>query len=154
MTRYQVFRTAHITGHVFWWVFIVAVMLAGGITWFSADKPTDFGWTAYTPLTDLPRRYVDYLPSDGFDQMGPLSLIAFCLLVLAALVEAVAVRRPLAGIITVAVPFVAAALIWCALPRGHWNFYIKPIVALPIILVAVAIRELWERQLAPTVTDT
>ncbi|GAB0107946.1 hypothetical protein JMUB6875_69490 [Nocardia sp. JMUB6875] len=154
MTRYQAFRTAHIAGHAFWWVFVVAAMLGGGITWFSSGQDDDFGWTAYTPLTDVPRRYTDYLPSDGFDQMGVISLIGFCLLVLAAVAEAVVVRRFAAGAITVTVPFAAAVLIWCALPRGHWNFYLKPVTALLVILVAVAIREVWERRFAPTIART
>ncbi len=154
MTRYQVFRAAHIAGHAFWWVFVVATMLAGGITWFGDGEQDDFGWTAYTPLVDLPRRYADYLPSDGFEPAGVMSVIGFCLLVLAALVEAVAVRRVVAGVITVAVPFAAATLIWSALPRGHGNFYLEPTVALVVILVAVAIREVWERRLAPALTPT
>lgn len=126
-------------------------MLVGGITWFSSGEDDDFGWTAYTPLTDVPRRYTDYLPSDRFDQMSVIALTGFCLLVLAALVEAIAVRRFGTGIVTVAVPFVAAALIWCALPRGHWNFHLKPVAALLVILVAMATREVWERRFAPTV---
>ncbi|MFJ4654710.1 hypothetical protein ACIP5Y_25845 [Nocardia sp. NPDC088792] len=154
MTRYQVFRAAHIAGHALWWVFVVATMLAGGITWFSDGEQDDFGWTAYTPLLDVPRRYTDYLPSDGFDQIDVMSLIGFCLLVLATLVEAVTVRRLIAGIITVAVPFAAAVLIWCALPRGHWNFHLEPLTALAVILVAVAIREIQERRLAATVVRT
>lgn len=154
MTRYQVFRAAHIAGHALWWIFVVATLLAGGITWFSDGEQGDFGWTAYTPLTDLPRRYADYLPSDGFDPIDAVSLLGFCLLVLTALVEAVTGRRLIAGIITSVVPFAAAVLIWCALPRGHWNFYLKPLTSLAVILVAVAIREIWERRLAPTVAQT
>ncbi|WP_219910234.1 hypothetical protein, partial [Nocardia seriolae] len=36
----------------------------------------------------------------------------------------------------------------------HWNFYLKPVTALLVILVAVAIREAWERRFAPTITRT
>ncbi|BEK99852.1 hypothetical protein GCM10010198_21830 [Nocardia seriolae] len=148
------FRSAQIAGHSAWWVFVVAAMLKGGVTWLSSGEEGPFGWVAYTPIADQPRRYADYLPSNGFDQLGAISLIGFCLLVLAALTEAVAAQRLVAGIITVAVPFIAATLIWCALPRGHWNFYLEPIPALVVILVAVAIREGWERRLALTVTQT
>lgn len=101
-----------------------------------------------------PRRYADYLPSDGFDITPGLTFVAFCLLVLAALAEAVAVRRVAAGIVTVAVPFVVAALIWAAMPRGHWSFFLEPVPAMLVILVAVAIREVWTRRLAPAVTAT
>lgn len=127
-------------------------MLADGITWFSETDRDAFGWTAYTPLTDLPRRYADYAPSDGFSSTETISLIAFCLLVLAALVEAVAAGRVLPGITTIAIPFATATLIWYALPRGHETFTLAPIPALFVILMAVAIRELWERRFAPTVT--
>ncbi|MCU1647804.1 MAG: hypothetical protein JWN03_8079 [Nocardia sp.] len=132
----------------------MAAMLGGGITWFGSGAEDDFGWDAYTPLTDVPRRYADYLPSDGFDQMGPISLIGFCLLVLTALAEAVAVRKFAAGAITVTVPFAAAVLIWYALPSGHWNFHLEPVTALLVVLVAVAIREVWERRFAPTIART
>ncbi len=132
-----------------WWVFVVATMLAGGIDWFSDDDESTFGWTAYTPLTDMPRRYADYMPQNDVAPVDTTSLLAFCLLVLAALAEAVAVRRLIAGIITVAVPFATAGLIWCALPRGHSSFVLEPLAALVVILVAVAIRETWERRLSP-----
>ncbi|MFE3193425.1 hypothetical protein ACFXHA_30780 [Nocardia sp. NPDC059240] len=154
MTRYQVFHRARRFGYVFWWVFIAATMVAGGITWFDGAEPDDFGWTAYTPRPGLPRRYADYLPSDGFDITPGMTFLAFCLLVLAALAEAVALRRALAGIITVAVPFVATALIWSAMPRGHSNFFLTPIPALLAILVAVAVRELSARKIVWIPTPT
>ncbi len=131
-----------------WWVFVVATMLAGGIDWFTDDDESTFGWTAYTPLTDMPRRYADYMPQNDVAPVDTISLLAFCLLVLTALVEAVAVRRPVAGMITVAVPFAAAGLIWCALPRGHSGFVLGPLAALVVILVAVGIREIWEHRLS------
>lgn len=81
MTRYQAFRAAQSAGHVFWWVFIVAAMLGRGITWFSSSEPDDFIWNPYAPLTDVPRRYADYTPSDGFEQMSAISLAGICLLV-------------------------------------------------------------------------
>lgn len=151
MTRYQVFRAARISGYAFWWVFIAATMVAGGLSWADGVGQDDFGWTAYTPSPYEPRRYADYLPSDGFDITPAMTFLAFCLLVLAALVEAVAVRRVAAGIITVAVPFVAAVLIWSAMPRGHQNFSLAPVPALLVILAAVAIREVWSRHLAPSI---
>lgn len=56
-------------------------------------------------------------------------------------------RRVITGIITVAVPFASAALIWYAMPRGHQSFFLTPIPAVVVILAAVAIRELWARRL-------
>ncbi|GAB4585547.1 hypothetical protein Ntsu_33790 [Nocardia sp. IFM 10818] len=129
-------------------------MLAGGITWLGDDVQDDFGWTAYTPLSDQPRRYADYLPSNGFDAMGAVSLTAFCLLVLAAIAAAVTAGRLAAGIVTVAVPFAAGALIWLALPRGHSGFSLQPVATLVVILMAVAIREVWEWRLARTAART
>ncbi|MEV6769204.1 hypothetical protein AB0N05_11315 [Nocardia sp. NPDC051030] len=153
MTRYQLFRVGRTCGYVFWWVFIAATMVAGGIAWFGDVGQDDAGWIVHGPTLGAPRRYVDYLPSDGFDITPGMTFVAFCLLVLAALAEAVAVRRVAAGIITVAVPFVTAALIWAAMPRGHWSFVVQPVPAVLVILAAVAIREVWARRLAPSVTS-
>lgn len=130
----------------------MAAMLDRGICWFGSVD--DLVWDSYRPLTDVPRRYADYAPLDGFAQLGAISLIGFCLLVLSALAEAVAARRLAAGIITTAVPFVAALLIWYALPGGHRDFFLTPPAALLVILVAVAIREVWERKFAPAVART
>lgn len=151
MNRYKMFRRAHTAGDVFWWIFVVATLLAGGITWFGVDVYDDFGWTAYAPLTSQSQQYANYVPLARFGAIESVSAVSFCLLVLAALVEAVVVRRLVAGIVTVAVPFVAAALMWSALPRGHSSFSVETISALLGVLAAVAIRELWERRVARTV---
>ncbi|MFI5777964.1 hypothetical protein [Nocardia sp. NPDC051570] len=151
MTRYRVFRIAHVGGHVFWWVFVVATMSVGGLTWAGYTGGEDFGWTAYAPFGEEPRRYADYVPSYGFGLHGVFSFAAFCLLVFAAVVEAVMVRRVGAGIVTVVVPFVAGALVWFALPLGHVSYSLTPDLALFVLLVGVAVREVWERRFAPGV---
>ncbi|AYF76977.1 hypothetical protein D7D52_27810 [Nocardia yunnanensis] len=133
---------------MFWWVFIAATMVAGGIAWFGNRDQDDAGWIVHWSALGAPRRYTDYLPSDGFDITPGMTFVAFCLLVLAALAEAVAVRRVAAGIVTVAVPFVTAALIWAAMPRGHWNSFLEPVPAVLVILTAVTIREAWARRLS------
>ncbi|MEC3918636.1 hypothetical protein [Nocardia sp. CDC160] len=152
MTRYQLFRVARICGYAFWWFFIAATMVAGGISWFGDSDRGDAGWIVHGSRMGEPRRYTDYVPSDGFDITSGLTFVAFCLLVLAAVAEAVAVRRVAAGIITVLVPFVTAALIWAAMPLGHWSFFLESVPAVLVILVAVAIREVWTRRLAPSAT--
>lgn len=48
----------------------------------------------------------------------------------------------------------AKDLIWAAMPRGHWSFFLEPVPAVLVILVAVAIREVWARRLAPSMTST
>ncbi|MGW4245797.1 hypothetical protein [Nocardia sp. NPDC004722] len=153
MTRYRLFRAARTCGYVFWWVFIAATMVAGGISWFGDSSPDDAGWIIHGRSLGAPRRYADYIPSNGFDITPGMTFIAFCLLVLAALLEAATVRRVVAGIITVAVPFVAAFLIWAAMPRGHRTFFLEPVPALVSILVAVAIREAWARRPAPALAS-
>ncbi len=152
MTRYQAFRGAHLAGHAFWWIFVVSTLLTGGITWLGAEGRDDFGWTAYSPLTSSPVRYSNFLPSHGFVPIDNVSLVAFSLLVLSAIAEAVVVRRLFVGVVTVAVPFASLALIWFGLPRGHSSFYPAPIISLLVILAAVAMRELWEHRFAPVVS--
>ncbi|WP_405495354.1 hypothetical protein [Nocardia sp. NBC_00511] len=147
MTRDRVFRAAHTSATIFWWAFIAATMVAGGIPWSGEVEDSDVGWIIHGHTAGAPRRYADYLPFDGFDITPGLTFVPFCLLVLAALVEAVAMRRVITGIITVAVPFASAALIWYAMPRGHQSFFLTPIPAVVVILAAVAIRELWARRL-------
>ncbi|MEC3917910.1 hypothetical protein [Nocardia sp. CDC160] len=140
MTRYRTFRAAKLAGHAFWWLFLVSTLLSG-----------NYDWTAHP---GQPRRYADYVPSDGFDPLGPIQLAAFCLVILAAVVEAVAIRRPIAGVLTIVIPFVSAILIHLALPRGYTNDTLAPIPALVLILAAVAIRELWERDFAPRMNSS
>lgn len=152
MTRYKAFRGAHLAGHAFWWIFVVSTLLSGGIAWLGVEGRDEFGWTAYTPLTSGPVRYSDFLPSHGFVPIDNVSLVAFSLLVLSAIAEAVVVRRLFVGVVTVAVPFAALALLWFALPQGHSSFYPAPIASLLVILAAVAMRELWERRFAPGVS--
>ncbi|MFE3193427.1 hypothetical protein ACFXHA_30790 [Nocardia sp. NPDC059240] len=99
MTRYQVFRRARRSGYVFWWVFIAAIMVAGGISWFDSAGEDDFGWTAYAPRGGLSNGDIVPLPSDAFDITPGMTFLAFCLLVLAPIpvllliLMAVAVRE-------------------------------------------------------------
>ena len=109
MTRYQAFRGAHVTGHAFWWVFVVAALLARGR--FDGEHD-EFGWTAYA--VDAPRRYADYVPSEGFRSTGSIAAVAFVVLMSSALVEAVCVRPILARIVTVAVPHSGFGCSWIA----------------------------------------
>ncbi|MEU1425601.1 hypothetical protein ABZ412_00815 [Nocardia sp. NPDC005746] len=138
MTRDRLFRFVHVTGHACWWVFVVATLWPGS---------ADFSWTGDV---DLPRGYADYLPSDGFCMAGPIAVVAFLVLIIAAAVEAAAVGRLAPGLMTVGTPFVAAIVLWSVNPTGcggHGTSAVLP--ALPIVLVAIALREIWARALAP-----
>ncbi|MEU1210805.1 hypothetical protein [Nocardia sp. NPDC005825] len=138
MTRDRLFRFVHVTGHVCWWVFVVATLWPGS---------TDVGWTSYG---DMPRRYADYVPSDGFCTASPIAAVAFLVLIIAAAVEAASVGRLIPGLMTVGTPFVAAIVIWTVNPStcgGHGDSAVFP--ALPIVLLAIALREVWARAFAP-----
>ncbi|MGW4530460.1 hypothetical protein ACWEOI_05880 [Nocardia sp. NPDC004340] len=138
MTRDRLFGFVHITGHVCWWVFVVATLWPAG---------ADFSWTGDA---DMPRRYADYIPSDGFCTASPIAVIAFLVLIIAAAVEAAAVGRLLPGLMTVGTPFVAAIVLWSVNPTGcggHGTSAVLP--ALPTVLLAIALREIWARAFAP-----
>ncbi|MFE3100063.1 hypothetical protein ACFROC_00180 [Nocardia tengchongensis] len=140
MTRDRLFRFVHVTGHACWWIFVVATL------W---PETTRYGWTAYG-LSEAPRRYADYQPSDGFCMATPVAGLAFLVLIIAATVEAAAVGRLIPGLVTVFVPFSAAIVIWSVAPGGcggHADTAVFP--ALAIVLLAVAAREVWARAFAP-----
>lgn len=132
------FRFVHVTGHACWWVFVVATLWPG---------TTRLGWTSDG---EMPRRYADYLPSEGFCVTSPIAAVAFLTLIIAAAVEAVAVGRLIPGLITVGTPLLAAILIWSVIPGacgGGSNLAVFP--ALLVVLLAIAIREIWARAFAP-----
>lgn len=132
------FRFVHVTGHACWWIFVVATL------W---PETTRYGWTAGA---DMPRRYADYVPSDGFCMATPVAGLAFLVLIIAAAVEAASVGRLVPGLVTVGVPFLAAIVIWSVAPGGcggHTDTALFP--AMAIVLLAIAVREVWARAFAP-----
>ncbi|MEC3952799.1 hypothetical protein VMT65_07135 [Nocardia sp. CDC153] len=59
MTRSKLFHAARSCGYVFWWVFIAATMVAGGISWFGDAARDDAGWIVHGRNLGEPRRYTD-----------------------------------------------------------------------------------------------
>ena len=156
--RLLILFSARITGHVMWWVFAVAALFAGGITWWMEYVAFDasfvdgglYGWTVYTPITGA--GYVDLIGSSApewWQDPAVYALAAFVLVVVAAIVDAFAARRLIAGIVTVVAPFAALALFVLATPGGIDGVFLHPTVSLVLVLVGVAVREVWMRAGAP-----
>lgn len=164
--RRRTARIAHVTGHVSWWVFVVGLLIVEMETfglprryadYAAADSlfgtglgQSDFGWTAYTPLTDGPL-IIDSITSANI--VATVTVVALAVTVLAAVVDAVAVRRWPAGIGTVLAPVLGAAIILMALQTRSSHFggglQLNPILVFAVVLVGVAIREVWSRRFAP-----
>jgi hypothetical protein len=156
--RQTILFSARITGHVMWWVFAVAALFAGGITWWMEYRAIDAsfvsggpdGWTVYTPMTGT--GFVDLIGSSAPEWwQGPAvyAFAAFVLVVVAATVDAFAARHFIAGIVTVVVPFLALALFVLATPGAIDGIFLHPTVSLVLVLVGVAVREVWMRAGAP-----
>ncbi|MGW6035365.1 hypothetical protein ACWFOS_17075 [Gordonia terrae] len=159
--RQSVLFGARVTGHVMWWIFVVSALFAGGISWWREYSAVDasfvsglYGFTIYTPTTGA--GYIDLASSPSpqwWQDPAVYALTAFVLLVVAAVVDAIATRQVLSGIVTVLVPFVALALFALATPGAINGVFLHSAVALLLVLVGVAVREVWMRALAPNVQD-
>jgi hypothetical protein len=157
MTRNRVFSVAHVTGHVAWWIFVVATLFAGGITWTGVGRyvpyiplPRGSGWIDI-PLTDSPV-YIANFASSSNEQSTDLrwwSLAAFIVVLIAAVVEAISARRMAAGVVTVVTPCVALGLMLLATPGVLESVHFGTLQTLAVVLVAVAVREVWARRFAP-----
>ena len=142
-----------------WWVFVVSALFTGGITWWGTYSTMTgafsegwSGWTAYTPTTGAV--YVDLIGgSPGihtwWQNPAYYALAAFVLVVVAAVVDAVAARRLVAGIVTVVVPFVALGLFVLATPGTIDGVELRSILSMALVLAGVAVREVWMRAGAP-----
>ncbi|MEU9804786.1 hypothetical protein [Mycobacterium sp. NPDC050853] len=150
MSNSQVFSAARITGNAAWWVFVIAVLVNRGLS----PQGWDFGWTAYTPLTDgMPRHYADYVPFDPTVQMvGVVVFIAFVIVVISAVVELLIIRRWRA-VVTVLIPFVSLGLIAYAFGDLDRTIMWSPTAILVFVLAAVTIRQFWMRRFAPAMGD-
>lgn len=146
MSSIRVFTAARATGNLAWWVFVVAALVNQGL----CPRSWDYGWTAYTPLTDgAPRRYADYVPFDPTRSVvGVVVWVAFAVVVVAAVVELAIVWRWIA-VGTVVIPFVALGLIAYAFGEFDRTITWSPTGVLFFALVAVAIRQVWMRRFAP-----
>lgn len=153
MSRSRVERFARVGGHISWWVFVVATLFAGGINWWdrhstiAASFADDVGWTMYTPLTGS--GYVDVQWEPTYDHWwqspGIYGFIAFVVVVIAAVIDACVGGRILPGIITAVVPFAALGLFVLATPDAIEGVEPDTIVSMLMVMVAIALREVWMR---------
>jgi heme/copper-type cytochrome/quinol oxidase subunit 1 len=170
--RFVTARIAHVTGAVLWWVFVVARLMAemNSAAWNSglprryADYDEsifgvglghkDFGWTAYEPLTDHPPSSLN----DGFfivNVIASVAVAALAITAIAAIVEAISVARWPAGIATILTPITGATIILSALHYGTGfggGLKLSLLVVFALVLLGVAIREMWSRVWAPRPT--
>jgi heme/copper-type cytochrome/quinol oxidase subunit 1 len=148
MTRHCVFSLARTIGHCSWWAFVVATLFAGGI----ARTRGEWGWTAYTPLTESPVAVTSFGSYDPWTGLEVWSVIAFVVVLIAAAVEAVAARQVVPGVVTVAAPCVAFGLLLLGTPGVLDIVRFGTMQTLCVVLVAVAVREVWARRFAPRPT--
>ncbi|OHT88843.1 hypothetical protein [Mycobacteroides saopaulense] len=149
MSRIQVFSAARTAGNTAWWVFVVAALVNRGLN----PQGWDYGWTAYTPLTDgMPRRYADYVPFEpvAVQLVGVIAWIAFCAVVIAAVLELAVVRR-WAAVVSVVMPFVSLGLIVYAFGGLDRTIVWSPTAVLVLVLAAIATRQVWMIRFAPAV---
>lgn len=165
-------RIAQVTGHVSWWVFVVGRLMSElGLTMgggmprryadYSADSifgsglgQADSGWTAYEPLTNQPPGLSD--PFYAANIISTVAVAALVVTVIAAMVEAALGRRWLIGAGTVLAPVIGAAIILSALYEragflGGGDLELPPLLVFLLVLLGVAIREVWSRVLQPRI---
>ena len=152
---------ARITGHAAWWVFVVATLFAGGITWLGNDHGYQHppfllrsdGWMVYSTVPDSSSATTDYvdvavtLPYEWWRDGELLSAAMFVVVMIAAVVEAASARRLWRGLITVGAPCVALGLLVIATPDTDAESDMT--AALVLVLVAVTVREVCARCVAP-----
>ncbi|ALG85009.1 hypothetical protein [Gordonia phthalatica] len=147
-------RIARVVGHTAWWLFVVTQVMkdapaATGLpSRYRAYTPlTDAGWTAYTPLTSSSSDFTDV------NALATVSIVAILACVVAAVVEAFVDRRWLTGLFTVAAPIVGGALVVVGVESqygGVWSdIWLRPMLAAGLVLLGVAVREIWARGFAP-----
>ncbi len=159
--RYLIARVARVTGDVLWWVFVVARLISEmtpfGLPRRYADYDEsifgvglgqgDFGWAAYKPLTDQPPPGLAD-PFYSANIIATVAAVALAVTLLAAVVEAVAVGRWLAGVATALTPAVGAGVILTALYYRS-GAALNLVAVLVLVLFGVGVREVWSRAWAP-----
>ncbi|MFJ6099108.1 hypothetical protein [Williamsia muralis] len=86
---------------------------------------------------------------DPWTQLEVWSVVTFVVVLIAAVVEAIAVRQVVPGIVTVAAPCVAFGLLLLATPGVLDSVEFSTMLTVAVVLVAVAVREIWARGFAP-----
>lgn len=79
---------------------------------------------------------------------GMYALIAFVVVVVAAVIDAYAAGRVVAGVVTVLVPFAALGLFVLATPDTVMA-QPRTVISMLLVLVAIALREIWMRACVP-----
>ena len=157
MSRLKLHQLSRITGHVAWWVFVVATIFAGGITWLGNDHEYQHPpfllrsdeWMVYSTVPESSQATAEYvdvavaLPYEWWRDGESLSAAMFMVVMIAAVVEAASARRLWRGLITVGAPCVALGLLVIATPGTDAESDMT--TALVLVLVAVAVREVWAR---------
>lgn len=166
--RFHTARLSHVTGHVSWWVFVVARLMSdlglmvGGMPRRYADYTadsifgsglgqTDYGWTAYVPLTDQPTSP----PTDYFSTaniIATVTVVAVAVTVIAAVAEAIAAGRWPAGVLTILAPIAGAAIVLTALYARTGlagDLQLNLVTVFVLVLLGVMVREVWSRVWAP-----
>nr|WP_212763414.1 hypothetical protein [Gordonia araii] len=144
-----------VVGHVGWWTFVVACLLVRSPSSGQPRRYADYlpvgdsGWTAYVPLTDA----VAGMPPDGFaanNALTTVAMLAAVVTVVAAVTEAWLGRDWLTGALTCLTPVIGGFLVAAGADGGIGNHRLDWWVVLVLVLVGVAVREVWSRGLAPT----
>ncbi|MFT3715430.1 MAG: hypothetical protein QM774_05635 [Gordonia sp. (in: high G+C Gram-positive bacteria)] len=157
--RHRTLVFVRATGHVAWWIFVLSavftvpalgatVMMPRRYADYLPSDGADLGWTAYTPLHgELMLSSSAFSVSNTF---ATLALVALGVVVLAAVAEAIVGGRWGTGIATVAAPVIGAVLVYLGVNGGWGGVFLRPELVFALVLAGVAIREVWSRALAPT----
>lgn len=155
---------AHGAGAVSWWVFVVARLMievnsfgvprryatgCADVSIFGVDLGrNDTGWAIFSPLADP---IVPISPFDDMNLLAGSTLTALAMTEISAVIEAVAVRRWPAGVLTIVTPIIGAAIILCTLDYSVYGStpQLNATVVFMLVLLGVAVREVWSRVWAP-----
>lgn len=156
---------ARTVGDAAWWVFIVASLIAGGVTWLAGERYVQFvPPSAVMSGSDMAYSgsYSSFVgvaiteasTGDGTTSwwLNPAfySLAAFVVVVAASLWEACTYRDVVTAAATVTVPFAALVVLGLATPGVIVDQDLTPVATLALAIVAVGIRGLWKRTLPST----
>lgn len=159
-------RSAHVTGDVAWWVFVVARLMVEIDSYGLSGRYGDYSRSLFTTVFDVPGRgWTSYTPQTGRlppglhdsvlagDVISACAIGALAVVITTAVIEAIAVGHWRAGIGSIAAPIAGAAVILFALHERTGGFVggqqLNTFIAFVLVLVGVAIRQVWSQALAP-----
>lgn len=149
-------RAIRAVGHVSWWVFVVGAVIAqltSNTLWLWPGGSSSFGWTAYTPQTNGVLYQGDYGPVGGDQPSSVVAVVALLALVVtiaAAVIEAYRGGHWSSGVVTVLAPIVGAVFVLFNVVGSVIGAQFFTHIAFALVLIGVAIREVWSRGFAPT----